>query len=107
MSLARQAAAIAPATPSGQRALADLIVWLLDRSRKRWPAVDVDVAVAALHGLGDRHGSKRRLEAGFNKAAPSAARKLTLEQIEDFHRADLAAPRGMLKKSWRDRLLGR
>ncbi len=107
MRLARQAAAIAPATPSGQRALADLIVWLLDRSRKRWPAVDIEVAVAALRGLGDRHDSKRRLEAGFNKAAPSAARKLTPEQIEDFHRAGLATPRGMLKKSWRDRLLGR
>jgi hypothetical protein len=107
MRLAKQAAEIAPTTASGQRALADLIVWLLDRSRKHWPAVDVEVAVAALHGLGDRHGSKRRLEAGFNKAAPSAARKLIPEQIEDFHRAGLAAPRGMLKKSWRDRLLGR
>ena len=107
MRLARQAAAIAPTTPSGQRALADLIVWLLDRRRKRWPAVDVEVALAALHGLGDRHGSKRRLEAGFDKAAPSAARKLTPEQIEDFHRANLTAPREMIKKSWRDRLLGR
>ena len=107
MRLARQAAALAPTTPSGQRALADLIVWLLDRRRKRWPAVDVEVALAALHGLGDRHASKRRLEAGFDNAAPSAARKLTSEQIEDFHRANLAVPRAMIKKSWRHRLLGR
>jgi hypothetical protein len=103
MRLAEQAAAVAPTNPGGQRALAELIVWLLDRSRKRWPAVDIEVAVAALHGLGNRHGSKRRLETGFNKAAPFATRKLSPSQIDDFHQAGLTAPRAMLKKSWLDK----
>jgi hypothetical protein len=105
--LAMQAAALSPQTPSGQKALADLIAWLLGQGRRNPPASDIDVTIAVVRGLGDRHQSKRRLDGLFAKAAPRAPRRLTDREIADFQRAGLAVPKDMVRKSMRGRIFNR
>jgi hypothetical protein len=103
--LAIQAAALSPKTAPGERALADLIAWILDQTRPRWPAADIIVAFAALPGLGDRHNAKRKLDQLFRQAAPRAGRKLTEDEIAAFRRAGLAVPESFVKKSWRKSIM--
>jgi hypothetical protein len=63
--LARRLLALAPKTPKGQRAAADVIKWLLDSP----PKVNFEIAQIPIETLGSGHRSGERLAKAFERAA--------------------------------------
>ena len=87
--LARKARAVGPRGPTGQRKLAELILWLLGDDR---PKADIDVAVTVVEGLGREHDAKRKLSRAFERAAERHRKRLSRDQGEALLAADIDPP---------------
>lgn len=92
--------ALSPQTYQGQKAVADLIIHLLNTGKK----VDFDVALEAIPALGQGHRSTERLRKGFRDAAEKYGHKVPKRSLEALARADIKLPKKSLTNSARDAL---
>lgn len=80
--LARSIAALRPGRPAAQRAVARLVIWLIDQGKR----VDVETALILLPALGEKHRMGPELAEVVAQAA-SAGFKLPNRSLEDLKRA--------------------
>ena len=100
--LARSLAAIRPRDPAAQRAVADLIIWLLEQEKR----VDFDAAVLAVPAVGTQHRSGQRLSDAFDAAA-QRGHQVNTRAGSDLEQAGVRLrKRSVPEKVW-DRLRGR
>lgn len=96
----RSLAAFRPATSEGQRAVADLFNWLVERATK----VDFDNAMTLAPALGSNHGSVTRLNAAM-KAAGDRGHEPTGRALEHLQRAGVKLTKKRVSKPIWDRWL--
>lgn len=90
----RSLSAFQPASQSAQRAIADLVIWLLDQETK----ADFQNAMLLLAGLGSNHSSAARMTSAFKRAGDRGYEPKG-QALEHLYRAGVTLTRKRMSKA--------